>query len=69
MVAAAPEVGILRDMVSVAREEFDMAVAFHEVWKPADLMLPAVDRGGRVWLGGKPETITCIGSGAMTTFG
>jgi hypothetical protein len=32
---------------------------------PAELMLPAVDLGGRVWLGGKP----CKGGPAAPAFG
>jgi hypothetical protein len=32
---------------------------------PAELMLPAVDLGGRVWLGGKP----CEGGPAAPAFG
>src|ERR1700761_6716117 len=30
-----PKIVDLRQMVTVAQQEFDMAVAFHEVWKPA----------------------------------
>jgi AbiU2 len=30
-----PEITDLRDMVTAAHKEIDMAVAFHEVWKPA----------------------------------
>jgi hypothetical protein len=30
-----PEVVALREIVTAAQEEFDMAIAFHEVWKPA----------------------------------
>jgi hypothetical protein len=30
-----PEIVRLRESVAAAREEFDLAVAFHEVWKPA----------------------------------
>ena len=30
-----PKITALRAKVTAAREEFDMAVAFHEAWKPA----------------------------------
>jgi hypothetical protein len=29
------EITKLKKMVTAAQEEFDMAVAYHEVWKPA----------------------------------
>jgi hypothetical protein len=35
MEADDPRIADLRLMVTAAQEEFDMAVAFHEVWKPA----------------------------------
>lgn len=30
-----PKIAALREKVTAARQEFDMAVTFHEVWKPA----------------------------------
>src|SRR5580692_956250 len=30
-----PKIVALRDKVTAAQQEFDMAVTFHEVWKPA----------------------------------
>ena len=30
-----PEIVALREKVTAAQQEFDMAVTFHEVWKPA----------------------------------
>jgi len=30
-----PKIVALREQVTAAQQEFDMAVAFHEVWKPA----------------------------------
>lgn len=35
MGACDPKIVELRKLVTAARQEFDMAVAFHEVWKPA----------------------------------
>lgn len=35
MEANDPKIADLRQMVTAAQEEFDMAIAFHEVWRPA----------------------------------
>jgi hypothetical protein len=56
-----PKIKVLREMVSAAREKFDMAIGFHEVWKPAvygqkllidvnEIYLLALEhlRGGRI---------------------
>jgi hypothetical protein len=35
MNAIASEIADLKKMVTAAQQEFDMAVTYHEVWKPA----------------------------------
>ena len=35
MNAIATEIADLKKMVTAAQQEFDMAVTYHEVWKPA----------------------------------
>jgi hypothetical protein len=59
--ARAPAAGLYRRRFAAQPFVYCGPVLRH----PAELMLPAVDLGGRVWLGGKP----CKGGPAAPAFG
>ena len=45
-----PKIVALREKVTAAQQEFDMAIAFHEIWKPTAYDKNLHSRMGRSYL-------------------